>query len=362
VVDSKRGYAASRVALELEGARAGWPMSAVGGDATSDVVAEKLGTDSVQRKHIGGVRYTDILLTCGLDMEPAFWAWLADALEHRHTRHSGAIVFLDYDSKEQQRITFNNALVAEIGFPALDAASKEAGRLTVRLRPETVRRQKGGGASYANAAIGKEQSKKWLTSNFRVTVSGLDLTYVSRVEALTVDVEVVENAVGILRDYQLAPVALKIPDLELTVAESRAASLRTWHEDFLIMGNNGEDREKTGSIEMLSPTLKDVLIQLDLKGVGIFSLEDQPVQAGSDNTRRLKAKLYCEEMRLAKTPASGSALPTAGPPAPPEPPPSRAEEQTVDSRSGVPIGMPVALAPPELGLLGRDLGRLRPSR
>lgn len=359
----KRGYANGRVALELGGVPAGLPSFAAGGDATADVVAEKLGTSTVRRKHLAGVRYTDILLTCGLDMGTAFWTWLADALASQQTTRDGALVVLDYDFKEVQRLTFQHALVTQIGFPALDAGSKDSARLAVRLSPELTRLQKPSGKpSYGKSLVSGKQ-KKWLASNFRVTIPGLDLTKVNRVEALTVDVVAEEHAIGEARIYEQTVAELTVPDVELTVPESHAADLRAWHEDFVINGNNDSSHEKTGSIEMLSPDLRDVLFRLDLTGLGIYALADAPIEAGSEGIRRVKAKLYCEEMRLATTPAEGSSAAVAGAgsgQAPP--PPSRAEEQTVDARSGVPIGLGGALAPPEVGLLGRDLGRLRPQR
>lgn len=359
----KRGYAAGRVALELGGAPAGLPLFAAGGDATADVVAEKLGTSTFRRKHIAGVRYTDILVTCGLEMGVAFWTWIADTLAAQHTPRDGALVVLDYDFNELQRLTFQHALVTQIGFPALDAGSKDSGRLAVRLSPELTRVEKPSGKSSYGKSLAYGKQKKWLPSNFRVTIPGLDLTRVNRVEALTVDVVAQEHAIGEARIYEQTAAELTVPDVELTVAESHAADLRAWHEDFVIKGNNDSSHEKTGSIEMLSSDLKDVLLRLDLAGLGIYSLADAPVEAGSEAIRRVKAKLYCEEMRLAATPATTSSAAAGGAgSAQAPPPPSRAEEQTVDARSGVPIGLGGALAPPEIGLLGRDLGRVRPQR
>jgi hypothetical protein len=362
-VAEKRGYGPGRVALELGGVPAGLPFFAAGGDATADVVAEKLGTSTVRRKHVAGVRYTDILLTCGLDMGAGFWTWLADALASRQTPHDGALVLLDYDFNEVRRLTFQHALVTQIGFPALDAGSKDTARVAVRLSPELTHAQRSSGkASYGKGLVSAKQ-KKWLASNFRVTVPGLDLTKVSRVEALTVDVVAEVHAIGEARIYEQAVAVVTVPDVELTVPDSHAADLRAWHEDFVINGHNDSSHEKSGSIEMLSPDLRDVLLRLDLSGLGIYALADAPVEAGSEAILRAKAKLYCEEMRLATTPAasSGAAAAGAGSGQAP-PPPSRAEEQTVDARSGVPIGLGGALAPPEIGLLGRDLGRLRPQR
>ena len=47
--DKARGYTAGKYGLELDGQFAGWIYSAEGGDATSDVVLERLGPDNIQQ-------------------------------------------------------------------------------------------------------------------------------------------------------------------------------------------------------------------------------------------------------------------------------------------------------------------------
>ena len=95
------------------------------------MVVEPAGPDGIQRKHLGAVRYTDIVLTCGIDMEKSFWSWLADTVAGKSSPRDGALRMLDFDRKERELATFTNAVVTEIGLPALDAASKDAFQLTV---------------------------------------------------------------------------------------------------------------------------------------------------------------------------------------------------------------------------------------
>ena len=64
----QRTYTAGKFALELDGLFAGWVFSTEGGNATGDVVVEKVGEDHIERKHIGGVKYEDITVTCGTGM------------------------------------------------------------------------------------------------------------------------------------------------------------------------------------------------------------------------------------------------------------------------------------------------------
>ena len=80
------------------------------------------------------------------------------------------------------------------------------------------------------------------------------------------------------------------------MAESHADDWYKWHEDFVIKGNCEEDKEKTGTLQYLSPNLKDVLFTLTLRHMGIFKLEAEKVEARSENIRRVKAQLYIESI------------------------------------------------------------------
>ena len=141
---------ATRFALELEGKVVGLLASAAGGDAVGEVVVEPPGPDGIQRKHLGAVRYTDIVLACGIAMEEPFWTWLADTVAGKRSPLNGALRILDFDGKERERATFTNALITEIGFPKLDGASRDAFQLTVRHHARST--------SSASAAAGRQSA------------------------------------------------------------------------------------------------------------------------------------------------------------------------------------------------------------
>src|SRR5687768_9401445 len=134
----QRTYGAGRHAIELDGVNAGWLFSADGGHATSDVVTEKVGADRLVHKHLAGVKYEDFTLQCGVGMSKAFYTWMKDSFDRKYSRKNGAIIMADYDYKERSRQSFTNALITEIGFPALDAASKDAAKMTLKFSPETT--------------------------------------------------------------------------------------------------------------------------------------------------------------------------------------------------------------------------------
>jgi hypothetical protein len=232
-------------------------------------------------------------------------------LDARYTRKNGAVIATNAAFDPVSRLDFTRALITEIGFPPLDAGSKDVAKLTVKLTPEYTRAQRGGSKGsngYAKQGI----QKRWLQSNFRLKIDGLDCTHVNRIEPLVVVQKVVDHAVGELRDYQKEPAHIEIPNLVVTLAESHAHDFVAWHEDFVIRGNSGENNEKSGTLELLAPNLQEVLFTVGFRGLGIFKLSRVDSGTTIETIPRLQASMYCEEMTF--TVGSG-AVAAAPPPA-----------------------------------------------
>jgi phage tail-like protein len=291
--------------MDLGGQFAGWISSIEGGHATSDVVVEKLGADMIQHKHLAGVKYEEITVNCGTAMSKAFYSWIQASMDRKHTRNDGAIITADYNQNEVGRLNFFQALVTEVGFPACDAASKDAAKMSVKFSPEYTRMVTKTGSAL-QAPIGKGEQKKWMPSNFRLKLDGLDTACakINKIEALTIKQKVVEDPVGEHRDYQKVPASVEYPNLVVTFSEAFADDVYKWHEDFVINGNNSQDKEKGGSLEFLTQDLKTTLFTLTFSGLGIFKCTPEKVEAASENPRRVKAEMYCEQITFA--PGSGA--------------------------------------------------------
>ncbi len=295
VLDSGN-YTAGKYALELDGVMVGYLWSAEGGEPTGAVVTEKLGPDHVQRKHIGAVKYEDITITCGTSMSSAFYQWIKDTFDYKSTRKNGAIVTMDYSYRVLSRMMFNNAMIKEVGFPALDASSKDTAKLTVKLAIEYSTKSNST-APVAGGAFGPKLEKKWLPANFILRIDGLDdaMIRVNKIDPIIIKQKIVENVVGGQRDYEKAPSSIEFPNLVVTFPESHAASVEKWRDDFIVRNNNSE---KTGSLEFLSPNLQDVYFKLTFTNLGIFKLASDKIESGSEKIRRSKAEMYCEEMKF----------------------------------------------------------------
>jgi T4-like virus tail tube protein gp19 len=307
ITTNHRDYPTGSSLLELSGTFAGPVLSTEGGDATSDVIQEKLGSDAVVRKHLAGVRYTDIELECDARMERNFFDWIRDTLNHKFMRKSGAISLPDSNHQVGSRVEFADALLTGVSFPALDVESKDAVSMTVKLTPEYTRRQKGPGLQ--SAPVGPKGRTGWTAANFRLAIDGLDCTHVTKIERLAFTTVVNQQLLGEVRDYMQQPYQLDVPDVVLTVPESRAASFFAWHDDFVIKGMNGPQYEKSGTLEFLDPNEKDTLLTLELKNLGIYKLARVKPSATGE-IAQVRASMYCEEITLS---ADGIAPPASSP-------------------------------------------------
>lgn len=297
-----RAFAPSKALLKLDGKPAGFVHSASGGDAVAEVVQVGIGSSFVTKKHIGSLKYEPIELEVSLPLEAPLFDWIANSWANKAGSKSGEIQWLDLNNRQQSVLEFHNALITETAFPALDAASKDIGKIRIKVSPERTRYKKGSGAGVPGAQASKQ--KAWLPANFRLTINGLDAKSVSRIEPLVIKQKVNMFEVGQERIATLEPTRLEFPNLEITLNEKNADQWRAWHEDFVIRGDNGEGKEKSGSLDLLAPDMKSVLATIEFANLGImkFAREKQ----GADSIARVRAEMYCEEMRL-RSPKSAPA-------------------------------------------------------
>ena len=312
--------------LVVQGVQCGFVNSADGGDPYGDVVEEKAGPDFYVKKHLGGVKYDEVHVQVGLGLAHDFYDWIAASWKQNYSRKDGSVITTDASLNAVSELDFFHALITEVSFPALDAASKDAFHLDVKFAPELTRRKKGSGKLAAPKA-----QKQPLAASFRLELGGLPTAKVSRVEPFTVTQEIATDDIGDGRDIAKEPGRLDFPNLRVTLAAAGADPWIQWADDFIVQGRNDAGSEKNGAIVILAPDLKAELARVSLFGVGIFRL--RRVQA------KLVADLYCERMELQ---VGKPAAKPADPPAPAAPDPGPPISRT-------PVATPVVggIATPE---------------
>jgi phage tail-like protein len=309
---NQRAYGAGKYGISIDGTQnAGWLSSVEGGNAVADVITEKIGGDWLQKKHLGNVKFEEVSFQCGTGMSSGLYNWIDTGFKQNSNaqgRKNGAIHFCDYDYVEIARLEWQFGLMTEVGMPALDAAGKDAAKMSIKFNPETTKRINSASSSIVNTfPIQTKSQKQWTNANFRLRIDGLPgdsgdtggaCSRVNKIDALTVKQKVTENSLGEFRHYEKEPTSVEIPNLVLTVAESHSAPFYDWHQTFVIDGNCGEGQEKQGELVYLAADTTTPLFHLYFVNLGIFKVTPDKMEAGNEGIRRTKVEMYCEDIRF----------------------------------------------------------------
>jgi len=290
-VRSHAGEAGGRWALEVEGTIVGAVVSAEGGDISAPVIRDGPTADAFVHKRLGPPHFESITVQVGLGLAKSFYQWIADAWAGKALAHDGAVLSLDATGRVLTRRQFKNAHIVSTAVPALDGASRSDARLTVRIAPERTDDVKGTG----KVVLGTKASaqKRWLPSNFRLEIEGLETSRVRRVEALTV-------ATGVL-DPPTVSTTIDFPDMRLTMVETGAAHWQAWLRDFVSKGGGAAAGTKHGTLTLFGSDAKTKLAAIGFDGLGLRRLE-QVVSGSATRRSELVADLFCERMTFAVAP------------------------------------------------------------
>lgn len=291
---AERNFTGGLLNLIIDGQQAGPLRFASGGAVSGEVVLEKIGDDGVIKKHLAALAFGEFDFQLGFPVSKPLMAEIDSMMQMTFDRFNGSVQTADFTRKVVSERRFTNALVTEVGFPALDAASKDPVSLTVKISPETIHRVKAGGTLPKSSPNVKQP----LLSNFKLLIDGLDCKKVTRIEAFAVKLAVQKVIITEPRPSALEPLFLEIPDLKITLLESGAQTWFDWFEDFVVNGKNADPRERNGTLSLLTPDLKTALATISFSHLGIFELEPTDDPTSKDTIRKVTAQLYCEQMKF----------------------------------------------------------------
>src|ERR1700709_2704053 len=167
----QRTFTAGRFALDIDGYNVGFLKKSSGLAMEADIVANDLGPDNVQKKHVSNIKWTPGKATVGIGMGNGMYQWIKLSFDKAFATKNGTFTSADFNYKAQSQLTFLNGLITGVTCPKLDGASKDAAYFDVEFDTEQVRWAKGGGEDI-RGKVGPKQ-KAWLCSNFRVEIGGL---------------------------------------------------------------------------------------------------------------------------------------------------------------------------------------------
>lgn len=303
MADMNRTYTGGRFAFEFDDKMsAGFVSGIDGAHFKADAVVYQQGADFHVSKYAGRAKYDDITINVGAAMSPPFWKWVASSLDGKPQRRNGALVGYDFDFCERSRRSFFSGLIAEIGFPALDGASKNSAGLTVKITPEHIEYKKGDGhkLSGSQAQDQMTKQKRWLTSNFRFSLDrfkGGDAMKSVKVEAFTVKQNVIDNPVGNEKYSRKEVGRLELPNIVVTFPESQMEEWMKWWDESVAKGNR-KDQYTTGVITYYASDMSTELMHIELAGVSLLSIELDKYEAHKEAIATAKATLNIEGLAL----------------------------------------------------------------
>jgi hypothetical protein len=290
----KRGFTVGNFGLDFGNGWEAFVKSVSGGETVGEVVHEVGSAPYYQKKHIGNVKYEEVTLRLGLPSAGVF-DLISRTLAGEHPRKTFWVSTLDANFAEVARRQFNDALITEIGFPALDAGSKDAAYLDITFSPDSAEDRP---ASGKVVALDSSKQKAWLQSAFRFELKGVATSRVNKIDAFTIKQTTVTDGIGEDREFEKEPGKLEFPNLKLSFSAVDLPSWKAWFDDFVLRGNNGDAAERGGTIGWLDPTLLKDLLRIELANVGIFRLAPEKFEAGAESIARVNAELYVETMKL----------------------------------------------------------------
>jgi hypothetical protein len=292
-----KSYAASHFLLSLDGTLARIEKLA-GGAIRGEVSIFRTGSESLAIKRISAIRYEPFRLAVGMGMGQPLYDWIKAALGATPVSKNGSVALANASDKADAYRHFRDALIEEITFPELDTSSKETALFTIKLSSEQITYAAGDGASLKATFNAKQ--KKWLCSNFRFRLAGLEnaCKRVTKIDSFTVKQSIVEIAAGGSGIRTKHPTTLEIPNLRVTFSAADAKPWQDWFDDFVIKSNTGSGKEKNGTIEFLDPSGKATLGTVNLVRCGIFSLDLESLGGTGNAGPRYAAELYVQGMQV----------------------------------------------------------------
>jgi T4-like virus tail tube protein gp19 len=275
--------------LELNGKLAGRFFDFTGGGVEADVIVEQGGGGLTRKKHLGAVRYQEMVLACGTGMSHAFYDWVSSAFGGSVMRMTGAVIMLDGKSKPAARREFTDAIGSSVELPKLDRAAKKDAYMTVKVVPERT--------SYKSSSVAQDLGvytsalpKAWNISAFRSQIDGLNTEcfHVTRVSPLSLGRKIAQDVVGDSRDSVSVPGAIEFSNIALELPGAFADGFYKWADDSIVKGNTSE---KNGSVDLFAPGSTSPHFSVKLSGLGIYKMEGR-----TKSTFSVTTSLYCEQM------------------------------------------------------------------
>ncbi|HRE80790.1 MAG TPA: hypothetical protein PLN52_07065 [Opitutaceae bacterium] len=262
-----RTYLGDRAAVTINGAVYAGLLGWSGGEPRGIVQTNG------NKKQIGKVVYDPVVLEVSGVLQAPLAGVVAD-----FCAGAPAPVALLLHATNSPTLEASNAVLTKVEFPALDGASKESTRIILTFEVSSTRALAGPAVAIPLGAKGKAA----LASNFRLTVEGLPSNRIATVSSLVISRESGK---------------LEVSNLLISISSADAEAWTQWRDRFLLQGKNSDAQEKSATLSLLDPAMKNPLVTLSLSQVGLVRLS-RSVGDG-ERVSRIEAELYVESVSVA---------------------------------------------------------------
>jgi hypothetical protein len=290
-----RGIAGGVIQMGIDGAPiVGFVKSVSGGYVKGNVAAEQAGPNYQQFKHVATVDIEPLKVELGMSLAGPFLLWIAETWRKGYSRRNGYVAHGDYSQTARVEQVFMNALLSEVGFPTLDATSKDSLYLNCTIVPEQLELIPGMGPMIG---LVPGAQKMYQASRFIVNIDGIDCTGINKIDGFTVKQKVKKFSYGSFRYPEIEPTGIEFPTLTFYTGLDHAATFYAWHKMYVIDGRRDITMEKNGQIIYMGPGFRPLMVLL-LKNVGIQGVSIEKSDAGADKIKLVKVELFCEEIDI----------------------------------------------------------------
>ncbi len=241
-------------------------------------------------RRLGEVRFGQLTVRFTPPSMAPLAGWLEGLTSGQGDPVDLGVLHTDGNGKVRHHLVLKGCILTELRLPECLAAGKEIYAIEAVFEPERVEAGPLGGA-VKSAAPGR--AKKWLASNFVVTVPGLPSGRISRIGAVTLSRSLVQED-DRFGGRRLVG-ALGFSPLALNVTGQDCAQ---WRDAVLKLTASGAHGDPVAiGVELRDTTLKTVLADLSFQTIGLSGFSFDP-SGGSSSAVTATARFELETLKF----------------------------------------------------------------
>lgn len=283
------------VMFAIEGKYEGRVLSMSGGNLIGTISEVRLpDSGSTIKKSIQNVAIEALEIEMALDNNVETFNWLNESINGRPSQKTVTIFTCDLNFNIIQSKEYLKVIPAGFSMSNPDVDSKINGKIVLSFNAEQARE---GARSGKCPQATLTKPKTWFPSNFRLDIPGLDTVQVRTVSGLEIAFKNLQTT-GNGRNTTSENVSVKYGNLMISLSATlaRTKSWEDWYNTFLVQGRRSDQEEKSGTLVLLSPDMKNELLRINLSNLGLFKFENNFVAGPTAPISNIEAGVYVEKI------------------------------------------------------------------